>query len=79
MNTVAVTPAERLTQRLDDLASALHRAGIANDAGARLLELAALATLKAVELEVQAAERNAPPASRPAMVRESSALLRAAA
>jgi hypothetical protein len=56
-----MTPAERLTVRLDDLASSLHRAGIADGAAARLLELAALATLKAVELELRTAHRNDAP------------------
>lgn len=73
-----MTPAERLTTRLDDLASSLHRAGIAGEAVAHLLELSALATLKAVELELRTAERNAPPA-RPAAIAAPSALLRAAA
>jgi hypothetical protein len=58
-----MTPTERLTARLDDLASSLHRAGVTGDTAARLLELAAVATMKAVELEVRAAaQRNASPA-----------------
>ena len=57
-----MTPAERLTACLDALASSLYRAGIPGDAAARLLELAAVATMTAVELEVRAAQRNAPPA-----------------
>ena len=57
-----MTPAERLTACLDALASSLYRAGIPGDAAARLLELAAVATMKAVELEVRAARRNASPA-----------------
>ena len=61
-----MTPAERLTACLDDLASALHRAGITGDGAERLLELAALATMKAVELELRVEERNAPrPLARP--------------
>jgi hypothetical protein len=60
-----MTPAERLTARLDELASALHRAGVPGEAGSRLLELAALATMKAVELEVRAESRNAPPVALP--------------
>ena len=59
---------ERLSTRLDELASSLHRAGAPGDDTARLLELAALATFKAVELELLAAGRNEPrrPAQRPA-------------
>ena len=43
-----MTPAQRLTARLDELASSLHRAGAGDVVFARLLELAALATMKAV-------------------------------
>ena len=57
-----MTPAERLTACLDALASSLYRAGITGDAAARLLELAAVATMKAVELEARAAQRTAAPA-----------------
>jgi hypothetical protein len=73
-----MTSAERLTARLDDLASSLHRAGIAGDAATRLIELSAVATMKAVELEVLASERNVP-AARRAAVAEPSTRLRAAA
>lgn len=52
MNTFLVTAAERLSARLEELASALARAGAPADAAAHLLELSALATLKAVELDV---------------------------
>jgi len=55
-----VTAAERLSARLDELASALHHAGVAAEASARLLELAALATVQALELELRLAERNVP-------------------
>ena len=55
-----MTPAERLAARLDELASSLHRAGAGDAATARLLELAAVATLKALELELRVEERNAP-------------------
>jgi hypothetical protein len=58
-----MTPAERLTACLDELASSVHRAGVAGEAGSRLLELAALATMKAVELELRAESRNAPPSA----------------
>jgi hypothetical protein len=54
-----VTASERLSARLDELASAVHRAGPAA-ASTRLLELAALATMRALELELRAAERNLP-------------------
>jgi hypothetical protein len=57
------TTVERLTACLDDLASAVHSAGVPHELAARLLELSALATMKAVELELRAAERNAPPAA----------------
>jgi hypothetical protein len=53
-----MTPIERLTACLDDLAAAVHRAGVPGDLAVRLLELSALATMKAVELELRAAERN---------------------
>jgi hypothetical protein len=58
-----MTAAERLSARLDELASAVHRAGVPGEAGSRLLELAALAAMKAVELELRAESRNAPPAA----------------
>jgi hypothetical protein len=70
-----MTSSERLTACLDDLASSLHRAGVSGDAAARLLELSALATMKAVELEVRAAGRNVP-AGQFAPVGEPSVLLR---
>jgi len=75
-----VTAAERLSARLDELASAVHRAGPPADGSTRLLELAALATMRALELELLAAERNLPRsalAGRPA-AREPPALRAAA-
>ena len=53
-----MTPVERLSACLDDLASAVHEAGVPDELAARLLELSALATMKAVELELRVAERN---------------------
>jgi hypothetical protein len=58
-----VTPVERLTACLDDLAAAVHRAGVPDELAARLLELSALATMKAVELEVRTAGHNTPDVS----------------
>jgi hypothetical protein len=62
VNNARMTPAERFSARLDELASALHRAGAPTAGATRLLELAALATIKAVELELRIEQRNAPPA-----------------
>ena len=55
-----MTAAERLSACLDELASAVHRAGTREADAARLLELAALAIMRAVELEHHLASRNAP-------------------
>ena len=55
-----MTASERLSASLDELASAVHRAGPPAEASTRLLELAALATMRALELELRAAERNLP-------------------
>ena len=61
-----MSSAERLATRLDELASSLHRAAAGDAAVARLLELAALATLKALDLALRVEERNAPhPLARP--------------
>ena len=80
-NTGSVTSAERLSARLDELASAVHRAGPPGDASTRLLELAALAAMRALELELLAAERNLPRSAHAARraAREPPAQLRAAA
>jgi hypothetical protein len=61
-----MTPVERLTACLDDLAAAVHRAGVPDELAARLLELSALATMKAVELELRTAERSSLPTGAPA-------------
>jgi hypothetical protein len=74
-----MTPAERLTARLDELASSVHRAGVPAEAGARLLELAALATMKALELELRRTARNAPPAAQAARGESNPQVLPAAA
>ncbi len=57
--------AARLAARLDALATALHRSGAPPDEVARLLELASVATLQAVHLELVLAEhrRTFPPAA----------------
>jgi hypothetical protein len=75
-----VTAAERLSARLDELASAVHRAGLRSDASARLLEVAALAAMRALELELHVAERNLPRSVRAARraAREAAALRAAA-
>lgn len=46
-----------LTQRLEELAAALERSGASADAIGRLLELASVATVHAVALELVSAER----------------------
>jgi hypothetical protein len=74
-----MTQVELMTTRLDELASSLHRAGLTGDAAARLLELSALATMKAVELELRVAARNEPPALSAAATAELAAPLQAAA
>ncbi|MGI8421864.1 MAG: hypothetical protein ACR2MU_06355 [Gaiellaceae bacterium] len=43
--------ARQLATRIEELASALHRAGAPVEASARLLELASLATMHAVSLD----------------------------
>ena len=48
-----------LTQRLDELASALTRSGAPVDEVARLIELASVATMHAVALELLSADRAA--------------------
>jgi hypothetical protein len=53
VNTLPVTAAERLSACLEELASALERAGAPAGATLHLLELSALATLKAVELDIR--------------------------
>ena len=55
-----MTAAERLSACLDELASSVHRAGVPAEASARLLELAALATMRALELDLRLAGRNRP-------------------
>lgn len=44
--------ARLLSQRLEDLAGALERSGASNEAVGRLLELASVATLHAVQLDL---------------------------
>jgi hypothetical protein len=46
-----VPQAALLAARLDDLAAALDRAGVPADAASSLLELASVATMKAVALD----------------------------
>jgi hypothetical protein len=57
-----------LSTRLNELASALHSAGAPPALAAGLLELAAVATLKAVELESLVLQRNVPPQAVPSPV-----------
>ena len=47
----------RLTQRLDELARALERSGAPAETIGRLLELASVATMHAVALELVSADR----------------------
>lgn len=47
----------RLTQRLDELAGALERSGAPAETIGRLLELASVATMHAVSLELVSADR----------------------
>jgi hypothetical protein len=49
--------ARLLSQRLEDLAETLERSGASTKAVARLLELASVATLHAVQLELLTADR----------------------
>lgn len=49
----------RLTQRLDELAGALERSGAPAETIGRLLELASVATVHAVALDLVSAERAA--------------------
>jgi hypothetical protein len=63
--TLPVTAAERLSARLEELGSALERAGAPAGATAHLLELSALATLKAVELDLRTSTLDAAAATVP--------------
>jgi hypothetical protein len=66
VNTLPVTAAERLSARLEELASALERAGAPAGATVHLLELSALATLKAVELDIRTSTLDATAVAAPA-------------
>jgi hypothetical protein len=74
-----MTPLERLTARLDELAASVHRAGVPADQAARLLELSALATMKAVELELLTSGRATQVAAPVAPAQAAAPLLVAAA
>jgi hypothetical protein len=50
----------RLAERIDELSRALARAGVAPDASAQLLELAAVAAMHAVSLDALSAPAPAP-------------------
>ncbi len=66
MNHPSMPFADRLSARLEELASAVHRAGVRSPSCERLLELAAAATVTAIELELRLSERNATGAAEPA-------------
>jgi hypothetical protein len=56
---LAELTARRLARRLDELTHAVRAAGVSREAGARVLESAAVATMHAVSLDLLTLERAA--------------------